>query len=150
ISILSTVLIFAATDAFASDPRFINGQAALPCQLPILAHIQSFLLNCNYVLIHTSIVLIAPPYLASETHTLHFGTSIPNSAFSIPIEACVADPEWEILGPHHGVDLAYCTLRDTLPDIAVTPIPFGCERSLLDDPTTGYFGAGYGVSDVDD
>jgi MYXO-CTERM domain-containing protein len=82
-----------------------------------------------------SLVLVAPDVVVTAAHCLeavmptevHFGERHDTPAKVVPVEKCVAHPEYD----GDWADIGLCVLAEPVEDIAVTPLLAGCEVDAL-------------------
>ena len=117
-----------AAPAFADHDRtthIYGGDFVEPCGWPTTVSMEG---NCTGTLVHPQVVIYAA-HCGGGFSSVQFGEQVnPGHARSVPTEFCRTYPNG---GPGGGNDFAFCVLAEPQNDIAIPPILFGCETSVL-------------------
>lgn len=112
-------------------PRIFGGQEAKTCQWPTTALITAAGSLCSSVLIHPQLVVTAahcidvddPPF------DVKFGELHYSPQRKVEVDFCKRSPNYS--GAVGGFDIAFCKLREPVDEIPPTPVPYGCETSVI-------------------
>jgi MYXO-CTERM domain-containing protein len=105
--------------------HIFGGDFVEPCGWPTTVSMEG---GCTGTLVHPQVVVYAA-HCGAGVSSVQFGESItPGHARSVPVEFCRTYPSG---GPGGGNDFAFCVLEAPQDDIAIVPILFGCETSVL-------------------
>lgn len=102
-----------------------GGDFVEPCGWPTTVSLEG---SCTGTLVHPQVVIYAA-HCGPGVGSVQFGEHVsPGHARSVPTQFCDTYPGG---GPGGGNDFAFCVLAEPQNDIAIVPILFGCETSVL-------------------
>lgn len=142
---LGSARAFAQEVTAPDDPQGIYGGTPVEtCAWPAAI----FVGGCTASLVHPRVVVLA-------AHCVFFGS--PNEAVfgenyfqperTIPLEGCIAHPQWGQQMPGDGQnDIAICELSEDVVDVPIVPILMGCEADML-QPGAAATLVGFGEAD---
>jgi MYXO-CTERM domain-containing protein len=121
----------ASGPAEPTSPRIFGGQEASTCQWPTTALVTASGSLCSSVLIHPELVVTAAHCidLDDPPFDIKFGELHYSPEQKVKVDFCKRSPNYS--GEVGGYDIAFCKLAEPVEEIPPTPVPYGCETSIV-------------------
>lgn len=109
------------------DAAIVGGQPSETCEWPSVVALQTGGL-CTATLVHPRIIVYAAHCGTLHTRAL-FGEDVASPAREVPLLHC---ERYSDLFAVSSMDYAYCELAEPVEDVAITPLLFGCDETLIE------------------
>ncbi len=131
-AILALVAQHASAESLVADvePQGIyGGTPVASCGWPSALYVD----GCSGSLVHPQVVVFAAHCVAFlPPDTVSLGENFNAPERTIPLEGCVAHPQWAMQMPGDGQhDIAICEISEPIDDVPIVPILMGCEADAL-------------------
>jgi uncharacterized protein (TIGR03382 family) len=107
------------------EPLIFNGEETELCAWPTTVAVSGGGSLCTGTLVHPRIVMYAA-HCGASGKNIKFGESSSLGKTVTP-QMCMTNPAYS----NQGNDWAFCLLGEPVTDIPVTPVPYGCEETIL-------------------
>jgi hypothetical protein len=112
----------------------VGGQVCTTCQWPTVVHNPNGD-NCTNTLVAPSVIMSAGHCYEAGNNThlpVAFGENFNEPSTTAQVDKCYLDPGYTgSVGQPSGTDISFCTLKQPITDVPITPILMGCETSIL-------------------
>jgi MYXO-CTERM domain-containing protein len=123
--LLPAAVLASNGDGTDQEPLIYNGEETELCAWPTTVAVSGGGSLCTGTLVHPQIVMYAA-HCGAMGKSIKFGESS-SLGKNITPEMCMTNPAYS----NQGNDWAFCKLYEPITDIPVTPVPYGCEESIL-------------------
>lgn len=130
-----------------ADPVGVhNGQEVMPCAWPTAVAVSSNGALCTGTLVHPRLVIFAA-HCGGEPKKILFGQKVSAPFKTISSDLCMAYPGYGGVNDQEH-DWAFCRLAQSVDDVPVTPVVYGCETEIV-TPGREVAVVGFGITEQD-
>lgn len=127
--------------------EIFGGQVVEPCAWPTAVAVSGGNSLCTGTLIHPRVVMFAAHCGASGNKKILFGEDVGSPKKSLSPDLCMVNPEYGGVNDQ-AHDWAFCRLSESVTDLPITPVVYGCEKEIVFDNQTAVI-TGFGITTQD-
>ena len=119
----------ALTSSTSEPSAIIGGDETTPCAWPTAVAVTGNNALCTGTLVHPQVVMYAA-HCGGGSKKILFGETTSAAKKTIGADKCVTNPAYGGVNDQAN-DWAFCLLNETISDLPITPVVYGCEQEIV-------------------